>query len=76
MKAYLGIDIGTYESKGALVDSDGVVLASASRPHKMLVPQAGWAEHRAGEDWWGDFVWLTHKLIADSEARKKLNSTP
>ena len=66
MKAYLGIDIGTYESKGALVDSDGVVLASASRPHKMLVPQAGWAEHRAGEDWWGDFAAISRELIARS----------
>ena len=66
MKAYLGIDIGTYESKGALVDSDGRVLASASRPHKMLVPQAGWAEHRAEEDWWGDFVAISRELIARS----------
>jgi xylulokinase len=66
MKAYLGIDIGTYESKGAIVDGDGVVIASAARPHKMIVPQPGWAEHRALEDWWGDFAWLSRKLIADS----------
>ena len=66
MKAYLGIDIGTYESKGAIVDGDGVVMASAARPHKMIVPQPGWAEHRALEDWWGDFTWLSRKLIADS----------
>lgn len=66
MSAYLGVDIGTYESKGVLVDREGTVLATAARPHGLIVPRAGWAEHRADEDWWGDFVWLTHKLIADS----------
>jgi xylulokinase len=67
MNATLGIDIGTYESKGVLVDSDGRVLTSAARPHDLIVPRAGWAEHRAEQDWWGDFVWLTRKLLADSE---------
>ena len=66
MSAYLGVDIGTYESKGVLVDGQGAVLASAARPHGLIVPQAGWAEHRAEEDWWADFVWLARKLIAES----------
>ena len=66
MTAYLGIDIGTFESKGVLVDAGGKVIASAARPHKMLVPQPGWAEHRPDEDWWGDFVFLTKALIAQS----------
>ena len=66
MNATLGIDIGTYELKGVLVDSDGHVLASAARPHELIVPRAGWAEHRAEQDWWGDFVWLSRKLLADS----------
>ncbi len=66
MSAYLGVDIGTYELKGVLVDREGRVLASAARRHELIVPRAGWAEHRAEEDWWADFVWLTRKLIADS----------
>jgi xylulokinase len=66
MSVYLGVDIGTYESKGVLVDGHGAVLKSASRPHGLIVPQAGWAEHRAEEDWWADFVWLTRKLIDES----------
>ena len=66
MNATLGIDIGTYESKGVLVDAEGRVLASAARPHELIVPRAGWAEHRADEDWWADFVWLSQKLLADS----------
>ena len=62
----LGIDIGTFESKGVLVDAKGRITAQASRPHKMLVPRAGWAEHRADEDWWGDFVHITKELLNQS----------
>ena len=67
MNYYLGIDIGTYESKGVLVDGTGNIAAAAARPHRMIVPQAGWAEHRPREDWWGDFVFICRKLLADSE---------
>ncbi|MBX9455160.1 MAG: FGGY-family carbohydrate kinase [Rhizobium sp.] len=63
---YLGIDIGTFESKGVLVDEAGEIVAQASRPHKMLVPQAGWAEHDPEKDWWGDFCFISRKLIAES----------
>lgn len=66
MKYYLGIDIGTFESKGVLVDQTGAIAAQAARPHKMLVPQAGWAEHDPDQDWWGDFCFLSKKLIAES----------
>jgi xylulokinase len=66
MKYYLGIDIGTFESKGALVDETGAMVAQAARPHKMLVPQAGWAEHDPDKDWWGDFCFLSKTLIAES----------
>lgn len=62
----LGVDIGTYETKGVLVDAEGKVQAMAARPHKMLVPQPGWAEHRAEEDWWGDFVFVTKALLDET----------
>ena len=63
----LGIDIGTFESKGVIADDQGRIIAQAARPHKMIVPRAGWAEHRAVEDWWGDFVYLTKTLLAVSK---------
>src|SRR5215211_2437613 len=66
MKAYLGIDIGTFESKGVLVDGAGEILATAAKPHRLIVPQPGWAEHRPREDWWDDFTYISRKLIADS----------
>lgn len=64
MHVTLGLDIGTYESKGVLVDSSGNIVAQASRPHKMLVPRPGWAEHRPDEDWWGDTVHIIRALLA------------
>jgi xylulokinase len=66
MRAYLGIDIGTFASKGVLVDEAGRILGSATRSHKMLVPQPGWAEHRPREDWWDAVTFLSQKLIADT----------
>lgn len=62
----LGIDIGTFETKGVLVDGAGAVMAQAARGHKMLVPQPGWAEHRPDADWWGDFVYVCRALMDQS----------
>jgi len=62
----LGVDIGTFESKGVLVADGGRIIAQAARSHEMIVPRPGWAEHRAEEDWWGDFVFITRSLIAES----------
>lgn len=66
MAHFLGIDVGTFESKGVLADGEGRIVAQAVSPHKMIVPQAGWAEHRADEDWWGDTVSITRDLLAKS----------
>ena len=63
MTLTLGIDIGTFESKGVLVDEGGTILGSATKPHKMIVPRPGWAEHRAEADWWGDVTHITRALL-------------
>ena len=73
MSHYLGIDIGTFESKGVIVDGKGRIVASASKPHKMLVPQPGWAEHRPKQDWWGDFTFICKKMLADSRSRTEVD---
>jgi xylulokinase len=67
MKHYLGVDIGTFETKGVIVDQVGRIVATAARQHQMLVPQPGWAEHRPQEDWWEDFVFVTRKMLAESK---------
>lgn len=62
----LGVDIGTYQTKGVLVDAEGRLVAEARRDHDMIVPRPGWAEHRADEDWWGDFVHVTRSVLDQS----------
>lgn len=62
----LGIDIGTFQSKGALVDSSGKIIGSAVKAHEMIVPQPGWAEHRADEDWWDDFKFIARAILDQS----------
>ncbi len=66
MQHFLGVDIGTFESKGVLTDVSGRILAKARRQHQMIVPQPGRAEHRADEDWWGDLKAITRELLAVS----------
>jgi len=65
-KYLLGVDIGTYESKGVISDTEGNLIASAVSPHKMDIPRAGWAEHDPEEVWWGDFVRVTKQLLEKS----------
>jgi xylulokinase len=60
----LGIDVGTYESKGTLVDRDGTVTATASIPHELSLPRPGWAEADADAVWWHDLVSLARELPA------------
>lgn len=66
MSYTLGVDIGTYQTKGVIVDAAGRVVAEAARDHEMIVPRPGWAEHRAEEDWWGDVVHVTRALLSQS----------
>lgn len=59
----LGIDVGTYSSKGVLVMPDGTIIKSATVPHSMDIPHPGWAEQDADGVWWNDVVQLCRELI-------------
>jgi xylulokinase len=61
----LGIDIGTYSSKGVLCTPAGEVLAEATIEHGLSLPQPGWAEHDPDAIWWGECVGLTRLLLGD-----------
>lgn len=67
----LGVDIGTYESKGLLVEPNGCLVASHAVPHELLLPRQGWAEHDAESVWWGDLCTLTKALLAQSRRDPK-----
>ena len=62
----LGVDIGTYESKGVITTLQGEVIATKTHPHELSIPRPGWAEHDAETVWWGDFVSITRYLLADT----------
>lgn len=67
----LGVDIGTYSSKGVLVGRDGTVVASHIIPHDMSMPAPGHFEHDADGVWWGDFVKIVHNLLDKSRINSK-----
>ena len=60
----LGVDIGSYSSKGVLVTPAGEVLATETIEHDMSFPRPGWAEHDADTIWWGEFVEITRRLLS------------
>lgn len=62
----LGVDIGTYSSKGVLVRPDGSVVASHVEEHTMSMPRPGWFEHDADDVWWHDFVAIVEALLEKS----------
>lgn len=66
---YLGIDIGTYESRGMLIDENMIPVADCSVTHGMDHPQEGWLEHDADKVWWGDFCKLCRLLLEKSNIR-------
>ncbi len=63
---FLGVDIGTYSSKGVLVRPDGSLLAKHTVEHDLSLPRPGWVEHDAEGVWWHDFVACTRALLAES----------
>lgn len=70
MKQYfMGIDIGTYESRGMLMGDDFAVMAEHSVTHGMDHPKQGWFEHDADKVWWGDFCKISRGLIEKSGIR-------
>lgn len=69
MQHFLGIDIGTFESKGMLIDENGACVAMHAVSHQMISPLPGFAEHDAEKDWWGDFRRISSALLDKSGVR-------
>lgn len=72
MSCVIGIDIGTYASKGVIVQRDGTILASATTAHRLEIPRPGWAEHDAEHTWWRDTVYLVKTLLQQGRERHGL----
>ena len=63
---YLGIDVGTFSSRGILLDEDFHLVADESVPHGMDNPAPGYFEHDALGVWWTDFCKLSRALLQRS----------
>src|SRR6476646_10105570 len=59
----LGIDIGTFSSKAALVTVTGEVLRTAVAPHGIATPAPGHVEQDADGIWWHDVCVLCRQLL-------------
>lgn len=65
---FLGVDVGTFETKGVLVDAGGNVVAEARRPHTLSTPLPGHAEHDAETVWWQGLAEVARALMASPAA--------
>jgi xylulokinase len=72
MQYLLGVDIGTYSSKGVLVGEDGVVSSGHSVEHTLSLPKPGWAEHDPELTWWHDFLEIVHSILESSRISPEL----
>ncbi len=69
-KYLLGIDIGTYSSKGIIIDLNGRLVASISKNNQLLVNKPEYAEYKK-DVWWKDICYLAHDLtdLSNIESR-------
>lgn len=58
----LGIDVGTYSTKGVLTTPDGDVLHQHVVEHDVSFPRPGWVEQDADAIWWADTVAVCHSI--------------
>lgn len=65
----LGIDIGTYESKGVITTDDGTIAGTHAIPHALDIPKQGWAEHDAERVWWTDMCLTIRTLLGKTAVR-------
>ena len=63
----LGVDIGTYSSKGVLTNKDGQVITTHVVQHDMDMPKPGYFEHDAEKIWWHDFVEIVKNILTKSD---------
>ena len=63
---YMGIDTGTHETKGVLLDGGGGIVCSASVPHEIENPQENYFECDANKVMWEDLCTVSRRLLSES----------
>ena len=70
-KYFVGIDVGTNETKGILIDELGREVVSASTTHGVENPKPNYFEHDADKVWYKDICIISQKLINQSQVDPK-----
>lgn len=66
-KAYfMGIDTGTFESKGVIIDDQCNIIVSHAVAHDTENPKPNYFEHDAEEVWWNGFCEISNALLEKS----------
>ncbi len=65
-KYFMGIDIGTFESKGVIIDNNCNIITTYSTAHEMENPYPNHFEHDADNVWWHDFCKISKSLLKQS----------
>lgn len=68
---YMGIDVGTSETKGLLIERNCRIVLQSSIKHSMEHPKPGQYEHDAERVWWHDLCIVANTLIRDSGVEAK-----
>ena len=63
---YMGIDIGTSQSKGVLADREGRITAFQTVDHDTVSIRPGFFEHDPEKVWVRDLVYLIRALFKES----------
>lgn len=66
---FIGIDIGTFSSKGVVIDRSGTIHGQATVAHSMENPRPKYYEHDAEAVWWHDFCVISRQLLERSRLR-------
>lgn len=69
-KYFIGIDIGTFSSKGVMINSQGEIIASCQTSHGIENPKQNYFEHDAEKVWWYDFCKISKELFRKSGVDK------
>lgn len=65
-KYYMGIDVGTFETKGVLMDERYRVVATHAARHTMENPRPNFFEQDAEAVWWHDCCAVSAGLLRDT----------
>ena len=68
----IGVDVGTYSSKGVLVTLDGQIVRQHVIPHGISVPRHGHVEQDADGVWWADTAAIIRELLCEPGAADRV----